>query len=208
MLCSETCYSADGLFQYVFEDSLSTHQDARSTCKYRGWTLATNLTMDDYQKLDNCCNPANTYRIGLVKHLTKCNQSSDLHFSWITSQTCNDGSPLNITGVIPQLCQSVAIPVGGLKDAGYNVHLSNCSSRLPYICQKRIHITPKTSIVTTAPATSLSAGVIAGIIAGGLVALFSFLLLFCCLKKCNRASPKLNTNCVVTNSNEKNGHSR
>ena len=112
MVCTETCFSADGLFQYVVEDSPLTHQDARRICSNRGWTLATNLTLDDYQVLDNCSYPAKPYRKGLVGDFGKCDQNSDLRFNWFTSQSCNDGSPLNITGVMPDLCQSVAIPVG------------------------------------------------------------------------------------------------
>ena len=215
MSCSKTCISADGVFEYVFEDSSLTHQDARISCRNRGWTLATNLTLDDYQILDNCCNTTKTYRIGLTKQLIRCDQSSDLRYSWLTSRSCNDGSPLNITGVIPEICQAVAIPVGKINDTGYNVRLSNCSDRLPYICQKRSPTTtPQSTIATTATLTALSAGVIAGIIAASLLAFFSFLLLFCYLKKCVRESPKLNkcgwqkTNCFFTNSNENKGRNR
>ena len=236
MICSAACTSADGLFRYVFEDSPLTHQGARMSCINRGWTLATNLTLDDFQILDNCCNTTKTYRIGLVKH-QRCNQDSGIRYSWLTSQSCNDGSPLNITGVIPELCQAVAIPVGKINDTGYNVRLSKCSNRLPYICQKRsptttpqsmivatssttglsagaIATTPQTPIVEVTSPTDLSVGVIAGIIAGSLLAFFSFLLLFCYLKKCVRESSKLNkcgwqkTNCFFTDSNENNGRNR
>ena len=237
MICSAACTSADGLFRYVFEDSPLTHQDARMSCNNRGWALATNLTLNDFQILDNCCNTTKTYRIGLTKQFTRCNQSSDLRYSWLTSRSCTNGSPLNITGVIPETCQAVAIPVGKLEDTGYNVRLSNCSNRLPYICQKRsptatpqstivatssttglsagaIAATPQTPIVEVTSPTDLSVGVIAGIIAGSLLAFFSFFLLFCYLKKRVKESPKLNkcgwqkTNCFFTNSNEKNGRNR
>ena len=238
MICSATCTSADGLFRYVFEDSPLTYQNARMSCNSRGWTLATNLTLDDYQILDNCCNTTKTYRIGLAKQLIRCDQSSDLRYSWLTSRSCNDGSPLNITGVIPEICQAVAIPVGKINDTGYSVRLSNCSDRLPYICQKRssttttpqstivatssttglsagaIATTPQTPIVEVTSPTDLSVGVIAGIIAGSLLAFFSFLLLFYYLKKRVKESPKLNkcgwqkTNCFFTNSNKNNGRNR
>ena len=237
MSCSETYISADEVFEYVFEDSPLTHLNTRLSCNNRGWILATNLTLDDFQILDNCCNTTKTYRIGLAKQFSKCDQSSDLRYSWLTSRSCTNGSPLNITGVIPELCQAVAIPVGGLGDTGYNVRLSNCSDRLPYICQKRsptttpqstivattsttglsagaIVTTPQTPIVEVTAPTDLSDGVIAGIIAGSLLAIFSFLLLFCYLKKCVKESPKLNkcgwqkTNCFFTNSNKNNGRNR
>ena len=226
MACSETCSSADGLFQYVFEDSLSTHQSARMSCNNRGWTLATNLTLEDYQILDNCCNTTKTYRIGLVKH-QRCNQDSGIRYSWFTSQSCNDGSPLNITGIIPELCQAVAIPVGKLNDIGYNVRLSNCSNRLPYICQKNISTTvPQASIVATPSPTTLfagasattpqtaidgatlptalSAGTISGIIVGCLlVLLIIFILAIGYFKKHSQTYPKSKPcfECCLTNSN-------
>ena len=227
MVCSKTCTSADGLFQYVFEDSPLAHQNARMSCRNRGWRLATNLTLDDYQILDNCCNTTKTYRIGLVKQLSSCDQSSDLRFSWLTSRSCNDGSPLNITGVIPELCQAVALPVGKINDTGYNVLLSNCSNRLPYICQKKISttvpqasivvtpsqttlfagasaITPQTAIDGATSPTVLSAGAITGITVGCLlVLLILFILAIGYFKKHSQTYPKSKPciDCCLTNSN-------
>ena len=220
MVSCRTCSSADGSFQYVFEDSSLTHQNARMSCNNQGWTLATNLTLDDYQILNNCCNTTSTYRIGLVKH-KRCNQGSDERYSWLTSQSCNDGSPLSITGVIPGLCQSVAIPVGGLNDTDYNIRLSNCSDMLPYICQKRIPTTvPQTSIAggsASTPQTSfdgstsptvLSAGAITGVIVGCLlVLLILFILVIKHFKKHSRTYPKSKPcfGCFSTNSSVEEG---
>ena len=196
MSCSKTCISADGVFEYVFEDLSLTHQDARMSCSNRGWTLATNLTLDDYQILDNCCNTTKTYRIGLVKHQS-CSQDSAIRYSWLTSQSCNDGSPLNITGVIPEMCQAVAIPVGKINDTGYNVRLSNCSNRLPYICQKAILPNLQTFTSQTSP---LSGGGIAGIIISCLLFLVLLFMAYRYLKSRNKSIVESTTFCGFTNS--------
>ena len=197
MSCSKTCLSADGVFEYVFEDSSMTHQDARMSCSERGWTLATNLTLDDYQILDNCCNTTKTYRIGLVRHLERCDQSSDLRYSWLTSRSCNDGSPLNITGVIPELCQAVAIPVGKINDTGYNVRLSNCNTRLPYICQKTILTNLQTFKSQASP---LPGGGIAGIIISCLLFLVLLFMAYRYLKSRNKSNVESTNFCGFPNS--------
>ena len=196
MVCSQTCTSADGSISYQFyEDLPLTHQDARRSCSVKNATLATNFTLNDYLAIDSCCKTPRLYRTGLVKSPGKCGEPE--LYSWFTSAACVDGSPLQIKGKTPAVCQSVAIPVGSLLRNNLSVALRNCSERLPYVCQTRIASTLQNetfSKATDLPFPDNSAATITGIIAACLLVLLLVLLIMLCyFKKRSTATLGLNT---------------
>ena len=199
MACSQTCSSFDGLFRYVFvEDSQLNHQLARRSCIDRNGTLATNLTLEDYRNIDSCCTSPKTFRIGLVKRTDIC-PDSEAKYSWFSSSSCENGSPLQISGVVPNTCQAVAIQAGNIQANNFAVNLSNCFEKLPYICQIKNPSTLPNKLLEDDPPNSFfresstSAGTTAGIAIACLLTLMIILfLVFLHFRKQNKKNQESN----------------
>ena len=201
MSCSQPCTVEEK--HLYFSKTRATFQQARTICKNKGGTLATNLDYEVYRKINSCCTSQHDYWIGLKDDPVLCFSSTE-PYHWIEEDSCHSGQPLNIRRQPNNIkCQAITVSINSVNQDLPRAYESDCPSQHHYICQlpssKMLpYTTPKVFGSLTATSAYSDSSTLDNsslkiwMIAGGIIALAILVLLLialCCFyhkKKTNK----------------------